>query len=326
MYALTSKKLFNFEIQFVILGGLFLIIPFIFFYDGLFNLKKEGISWYFWTNALVSSPHVHATYVRLQGEISSKHVSFFWGVPAYLLCAILLWYFYQKGLYVEAITFINVWQSYHYLRQTYGVHRYFIKKENEELNYKRMMFWAFHLPMPYLILGRWHTLHQAWGGRVYNYLKPVLFPEFLMNFLFVIFILAVFLGLIIEIKRSLKLQKFENLLIFVAFIGIHYYGFVMLKHFHRGFLAVTLFHAVQYLAFVWIFEKKRRANTFFGKMFTQKFAVFFLCLLIWAYPVENYAIPYFDYYIDNFALFMLWAISLHHYMVDGLIWKQKAIG
>ena len=53
----------------IITGGLLFALPFVLMMGEERLSRGDTIRWYFWMNALISSPHVYATYVRLQRKI-----------------------------------------------------------------------------------------------------------------------------------------------------------------------------------------------------------------------------------------------------------------
>lgn len=111
----------GFEWCFVITGGMALFLPAI-LWLGESELQNETrIPWYFWASTIVSSPHVYSTYVRQCRKTREGKVNWLWGAPAYIACVLLLAAASAAGYFVETITAVNVWQSFHYLRQTYGV-------------------------------------------------------------------------------------------------------------------------------------------------------------------------------------------------------------
>jgi hypothetical protein len=317
-----------FEWFFVITGGLVVFLPFI-LWIGEQELNQENlVHWYFWLSVIISSPHVYATYVRLQRKIDEKKVGFWLGFPLYAAIGGLLTLLHGNGYFVITITLVNVWQSFHYLRQTYGVSCLYGTQQVFDETDRSLRWWAYHLIFPYLIIGRWDTLYDAWGGRTYE-LMPVDFGPTAMRVLFVIAGLGVYTQIVSEIRLIIKNGKNYSpigLICFLICIGVHYYGFMVLSHFQRGFETITFFHALQYLALVWVLERKQRAAA--GNRWITMlpnlagFALFWLALYLLGFGWEQYITTGLEKWWLLASTILLSSISVHHYIVDSFIWRR----
>jgi hypothetical protein len=116
-----------FEWFFVVSGGMALALPLVLWLGETGLSRSDTIRWYFWINALISSPHVYSTYVRLHRKTREGKVTWWLGFPTYFAIAGLLAVVSWQGFFIEAMTAVNVWQSYHYVRQVYGVGWYPLK-------------------------------------------------------------------------------------------------------------------------------------------------------------------------------------------------------
>ena len=172
---LTFGRNTPFDVMFVLLGGLPLYLPLIWWLGETGMRQTVPFDWLFWANQIVSMPHVWATYARLNRKIAEKKVSPWYGVPAYALILAFLIFASFNGFVLMALTFVNVWQSYHYLRQVYGVGRYFGRQEGETELERKLSFWAYHGAMPLFVLGRWNMLYIFWKGQPSDAIIPVAF-------------------------------------------------------------------------------------------------------------------------------------------------------
>jgi len=318
-----------FDWFFIITGGLLFALPFVLMMGEQRLARGDIIRWYFWMNALISSPHVYATYVRLQRKINEEKVSVHLGFPAYFLIVGLLYGASHFHYLIEAMTIINVWQSFHYLRQTYGVgclYGHYNKIDNTMIN---LRYWAYHLPMPALMFGRWDTIYEAWGGKTYSF-KPVHFNEHFMLVMWGIAAVGILIGLYGEYRNFRRNDSAYNpvtLINYLVFFGIHAYGFVVLSHFQRGFFSVTIFHAVQYLALVWILERKtaiEKGGSWYPKLPNiLGFAAFWSILFILGYGYEQKVTVALNNYWIEASTILLASVSAHHYFVDAFIWRKK---
>jgi hypothetical protein len=319
----------TFEWFFVISGGLAVFLPFILLIGEQELSQQNVIHWYFWLSVIIGSPHVYSTYVRQQRKIAEGKSSLWLSLPAYLMIVGCLSAIHYAGFFVETITAVNVWQSFHYLRQTYGVGCLYGGQKNFDETDRRLRWWSYHLVFPYLIIGRWDMLYDAWGGQSYD-LIPVNFDDSMMRFLAVIALLGLYSQCISEvrlIRRNGRDYRPTGLICYSVCMGIHYYGFMILSHFQRGFEAVTFFHAMQYLALVWVLERRQRAAT--GNQWIQAvpnlvgFLMFWLALYVLGYGWEQYLTTAISNWWLIASTILLSSISVHHYIADSFLWRRS---
>ena len=319
-----------FDWIFVITGGLVFALPFVLLMGEEGLGRSDVVRWYFWINALISSPHVYATYVRLNRKINEGKVHFTVGLPGYFLLVGVLFYASHIGYFIEAMTAVNVWQSFHYLRQVYGVGRLFDGNKNMTSFDRKIRYWSYHLPMPALILGRWDMLYEVWKGQTQAF-KPFDFSDQLMTVLWIIAATGVTIGLAGEIKTYIKNKHSyspANLFNYFVYMGIHIYGFVTISHYQRGFFAITIFHAIQYLGLVW--QQERKVAVMKRKKWIPEipniigFTCFWIVLFLLGYGYEQKVTVALNSYWMQASTMLLAAVSAHHYTVDTFIWRRKA--
>jgi hypothetical protein len=321
-----------FDVVFIILGGLPLYLPFL-CYLGEAGLRANvPFDWAFWGNQIVSMPHVWATYARLTRKISEGKVHFLFGAPAYLAVVTLLLIASLNGFFLEAMTAVNVWQSFHYLRQVYGISRFFGRSEAETALAKRLSFWAFHLAMPLFVIGRWNMLYVYWHGKPSDAIIPVGFPQPLLIALWILAGVGLCLGLYLELVKYKRATHYDcsGLLILLVYFVIHWFGFLSIHFYFIGFITVTIFHAVQYLAVAWHFEEKQSTtNIFTAKALKAlptlgSFSAFWLVVYFVGDFAQNVLMPCGNSIYPKFALVCLSSVSAHHYLVDTVLWGRKA--
>ena len=331
--ALSLGGASRFDVFFIVFGALPLFLPFIWY------LGEQGLSsttpfaWYFWMSSTVSAPHVYGSYIRVHRKIQEHKIHAFWGLPCYALVAGLLAFAAFKGKFVEAATAINVWQSYHYLRQVYGVSRFIVRADSEPDLVRKLSFNAYHLAMPLFILGRWDTLFTVWGGKASSTIIPVRMPD---NVMFICWILAaagIVCAIACELVRLYKSEKAFNvlpLLNVIVFYVLHWYGFLSVTYFQQGFFAVTCFHAVQYMSINWLMESKRTGDNTLTARIMRKFPVRFSFVLFWlsifflGFVWESWLSPITNQLWAKMSMILLMAVSAHHYTVDTRIWRKQA--
>jgi hypothetical protein len=328
-FAATSPSFF--EWFFVIGGGLMFALPFVLGMGETMLNSVAPIHWYLWIGALISSPHVYATFVRLQRKNMEGKVSYWLGFPLYILTVGILALGSWFGQFVLLITAVNVWQSYHYLRQTYGVGCLYGSQAQFDATDRRLRWWAYHLTFPALVLGRWDTLYTVWNGQTYSFM-PLHIPAPIMAALWCVAAVGVLTSLVGEgrlMKNNGRQYSPAGIINFAICCGIHYYGFVVASHFQRGFLAVTIFHAVQYLALVWWLERAKAVER--GWRWVERipnfvgFCLFWIALYFVGSTYENRVTVALNHFWLQASAVLLAAISAHHYTVDTFIWR-RAVG
>jgi hypothetical protein len=318
-----------FEWFFVVLGGLPLVLLFTSLMGEEGLTSKQPLDWYLWINAAISSPHVYATLVRLGRKIHAKQVHWLVGWPAYLAFCAVLGVGTYHGYFLELMTAVNVVQSFHYARQGYGVHVFYTRGKTNDRLQRTLVWLAFHLAMPLFVLGRWHILWVVWQGKPSTAIIPVELSMFGLQLCWALAFLGILLAMISEWRRAQRTEgRFDpvGLVTIGTYFAIHVYGFLQVVHFQRGFFAVTIFHAMQYLALVWMLERRggasiaERLNRWVGR---AAFVVFWVGLFSLAYVWEHHLSMVPTRAVPAFASVALGAVSAHHYFADAFIWRGK---
>jgi hypothetical protein len=319
---------FGYEIQFIILGGMALYLPILFFV-GEPGLSKEMVAWNFWVNTLATAPHTSSTYVRLQRKMAEGKVHWFYGAPAFLITFALLTAFWAMGQFVLGITIAAMWQSFHYLRQMYGVNRIFSRKNSETDLARRLNFWAYHLAVPLFVFGRSDMLWHIWNGKATETFVPMNVPDVLMIIFAVVAAIGFACGIAGEFLKAKSNAVYNpvGLLMLVLYFGVHYYGFLSVEYFVRGFLFISIYHAVQYVAMVYYLERDGRTEKLTEKLMKGPILLafpMFWVLLIGAGYLVNFSAVKVDLFWTQFSLIVFNNWSVHHYVVDTVLWTRKA--
>lgn len=330
---LTFGRNNAFDVLFVLLGGLPFYLPLAWYVGETGMAKNLPFDWIFYGNQLVSMPHVWATYARLHRKIAEKKVAPVFGLPAYVAILSLLIFATCHGFILQVLTAVNVWQSYHYLRQTYGVSRFFARPDGETELERKLSFWAYHAAMPLLIIGRWNMLFIFWHGKPSDAIIPVGFPAPLLTLLWIIAFGALLTGLYCEVlkfRRATAEYDCSGLLNLLVYFAIHWFGFLSIDFYFAGFFCVTVFHAMQYLGISWRLEERQTLShtlqTKVLKMIPNRlsFAAFLIGLYFIGDFMESHVFTLGDRFWPHFAATCLSTISAHHYLVDTVLWNRKA--
>jgi hypothetical protein len=327
---ITFRGTSGFEWMFIILGGLPLYLPIILLMGERGLSSQNPIYWYFWVNAAISSPHVWSTYARLSRKIGEHKVSWWMGFPLYLAICGALVLATRTGHFLEAMTAVNLWQSVHYCRQVYGVSRLMSRNGKDDELTRKLSFWGFHLAVPLFVLGRWDVLYTVWGGRPSGAIIPVSVSGWIMSLCWALAAAGMLAGLVAEVRSYRQATRAFNparLVTFAVYYAIHIFGFLSVTYFQRGFFAVTIFHAVQYLGIVWALEAKapqgRTAGLLRRLPAAAAFPAFWLLLFLVGYSVENFVFGGANRLWPLVASVALAAVSAHHYSVDTVMWRRK---
>jgi len=321
-----------FEWNWVILGGLPLALPIILLLGEQRLAVASPISLYFWMSTLISAPHVYSTYLRLGRKIHEGQVPTWIGWPAYLACAAALAVATLGARYAEAMTAVNVVQSFHYVRQGYGVSRLYTRDAGDDALGTRLLFLAFHLAMPLFVIGRWHNLWLVWKGARSQYIIPVGFPAPVLAACWALAGVGLLAGIAGEGRRWWRQGRSYRPLgvaLLAIFYAIHTYGFLSVTSYQRGFFAVTIFHAVQYLALLWMLEREQAsaAVRWVATLVRGAFGLvpFWGAITLVVLGFEWRVLPVLDRWVwVSMSSVLLGAMSAHHYAADAMIWRARA--
>jgi hypothetical protein len=320
----------SFEWMFIILGGLPLYLPFIFYMGERGLSTSDPIYWYFWINAAVSSPHVYSTYARLGRKIHEGRVSKWFGFPLYVAIFGALVLASRAGYFLEAMTAVNLWQSLHYCRQVFGVSKLMSRNAPKDERATQLAFYGYHLVIPLFVLGRWDVLYTVWSGKPSSTIIPVDISSWIMGICWALAGAGIVAGLGSEARIYRQTEGEYNpsrLVTFIVYYAIHMFGFLSVSYFQRGFFAVTIFHAVQYLGIVWLLEHKaskgRSGDVYRRLPVGAGFALFWLFFFVAGYGLENYVFMGANTWWPLLASIGLAAVSAHHYSVDTVMWRRK---
>jgi hypothetical protein len=116
-------------------------------------------------------------------------------------------------------------------------------------------------------------------------------------------------------------------------------AYLVIDDLHAGWLLVNVWHNVQYLAYVWMHNRARfsdgvRADAPILSWLSQgggkRAGLYFVGLVAVSLPgfTAVYALTdrvdlWLDGRVISISLVLALAVNFHHYLVDGLIWKQR---
>lgn len=125
----------------------------------------------------------------------------------------------------------------------------------------------------------------------------------------------------------------------LSHVGIYLGGYILIEDISSGWLLVNVWHNVQYLMFVWLFNRRRfasgvdpntRALSWLSQPGFRRAALYYLTCLLIATPAYALVLRLGER-IDRFyaqsviptAILLSLSLTVHHYIVDAFIWKRR---
>lgn len=122
---------------------------------------------------------------------------------------------------------------------------------------------------------------------------------------------------------------------FAVYLG----GYILIGELCSGWLLVNVWHNVQYLAFVWIYNRNRYATgvdhrthvlSWLSQPGIIRMSLYFLATIALALPIY-YLLPQLGMTLDSLlknlavpaAMTIGLTLTFHHYIADGIIWKRR---
>lgn len=283
--------------------------------------------------AFVNWPHFMGAYGLLYQPLSNikKYPFATLYVPAILLVGLAMalvtaphqtsvWEVDQQIAYVIWLV-AAFYLAWHYTGQAWGMMATFSRLSGLTLDQRQR--WLLRAGLRLLLI--WHVvwgaqdLPEAWLGGLSAYIPMLL--EIVTGFC----IMAFFIGLGIWVMVRKQSGKWPDKRVLVAWLAVYMWYWVLLLM-PAAYIWVQLSHALQYLAFPVRMQvnratvakgKKKRFETWVPKGAVYYFWLVSFGLLIFYLPMilfpvnQTYGLP----------VVLASIISIHHYFVDGCIWK-----
>jgi hypothetical protein len=284
---------------------------------------------------VANGPHLISTWTRvylLPGERWKRPVAY-WIVPG-LALAFAITADAQGGIWLRLIrSTIFYWATWHFAAQSWGVLRIYQRKhgaaERLEARLERALIFlpAFFCALHRLFTGPW-TLFNV---EVIHFRPPAL----LVNGLgaLVIVIAAVYLAVWFRGGQGRPAREWVR----PAYLLFNFFGFAMpflvIRDGDAAFAAAALWHAVQYIAIVWLFNGRRYARGVdpgarLVSWVSQRGRALAYMGLIAACAAMVYSFAFgVSLFVhrpfDQIALTFWTGFTLGHYYLDGILWKSR---
>ncbi len=282
--------------------------------------------------------HLWATYTKLllHPDDRRRHQTLILLVPILVLVGILLLgqTFGLKGIYV--LYFFG--QFFHTVRQSWGLTQVYRRRaggiawDSERLS--ELTIWS--VPI-------WGFLHRC-AERPDEFLfQDFWLPPIPQSLVHLVGLMSVLLWMywfylrLVDYKRG-RLAIGHSLYM-ISHLFVFFGAYILIGEICSGWLLVNVWHNVQYIAFVWIYNRNRflqgvdprsRFLSWLSQRGAGHGALYFLVTVLLALPFY-YLLPELGYSLDGlikntavpFAVTLAMTLTFHHYIVDGIIWKRQ---
>lgn len=327
-----SRSLFSPFIDFMLIGGLALIVYFVI--QGLDVKSRDfNIPWWMWLLAFfVNGPHFLISYEIFYGAHGRKLLSaprfIFAGVvvPLLLLVAMVVGFVFEiKEVFLGLLYLMFFTVGWHYIKQAYGC--FVVYSAGQQVYFDKREQWLLKSALYPLWWASFAGLLAKIGvggfyGLKYRYLGLLADYTWFLNFLG---IAGVVVLLFVFLRRKVDGKTLPGLIALTPLLVIYVWLWAPLKN-DAYFYMIPLFHSLQYLLFSGTFTRGKIGES--GRGWSGY-------LLWWggAFVLAALAFHFVPKGLDSLALhdesispslfmasFLLF-INIHHYFIDNVIWR-----
>lgn len=281
--------------------------------------------------------HVIATFTKLVGLPEDRRRNWFliWVLPP-LAFGFVLTMGVLGGVGVLATGYF-FYQWFHTTRQSWGVAQHYRRAAGglawDPPWLSELTLWS--IPVA-------GVLHRCAEQHERFLFMPLYLPRVPLAVVFVTSAIAAVLVVVFAVTRWLAWRRGELSLPHTLYFSSHLFVFslayLVVPDLHAGWLLVNVWHNVQYLAYVWMHNRGRFASgvredarilSWLCQPGWARGVLYFAgCLLISTplfaglYAITNRIDDRLDGRLISMTLVLALAVNLHHYIVDGLIWKR----
>ena len=298
---------------------------------------------------LIGAPHYGATLLRVYASpVDRRKYAFF---AIYLSAMVWLWFgvgLYDLGVGSAMITLYLTWSPFHYTGQNYGLAVMFLRRREVAFSErtKKLLYASFMLSFVLVFV----SLHRALGGAgaanygignfagtPFHFIQLGL-PVGFWKLAFVV-VGAAYIGVTLAtIRALLRSARFADLVPVVALMIAQALWFSLpelwiwmtkttLQTQGVGWLFVwaVLGHSAQYLWITTYYAVGREGGI---RRWRYLFATLGAGSAIWTIPALVFSPLVFGTHPYNMGLFLMIAaaVNLHHFILDGAIWKLRDSG
>lgn len=321
-------------------GALFAILSLAFGLGGGAIFKAVPVAVPALLVAFVSAPHYGATLLRVYDRRNDRRAYFVFSVVATAVIVALfglsLFHHWTGSLLA---TIYLTWTGWHYTGQNFGIAMMFARRRQIALDpaLRRWLYASFVLSYVLVFLVMHGQGEPVADPALEVRLIPLAIPPRIgavaISFVGVAYVGTTAHALILLARRS---RRMTDGLPIVAIVGTQALWWSIpyaARHFDvfRGivpfggeirsvfFVWIAVAHAAQYLWITSYFARADRGWNGFGGYYGR---ILLAGSAIWMLPTLVFA-PATDQFDWNFALLLAAAVNLHHFVLDGAIWKLR---
>jgi hypothetical protein len=290
--------------------------------------------------ALVSAPHYGATLLRVYDQRADRRGYFAFSVVSTGALLIVFGYaLVDRWTGSIFATIYLTWAAWHYTGQNYGIATLFLRRRGVDLDAssRRVLHASFTLSFLLVFLGMHGQSAATADPSVQISLIPLAIPK-PFNDIAIPFVLLAYVGttiawIAILSRRCLKISDLLPTLLISGIQSLWWTIPYSVMYFEHGtglipldwqwrndfFVWVAAGHAAQYL---WVTSYYARASEKWDGQTRYYARVLVAGSAVWALPALAFAPGRADF--DwNFALLLAAAVNIHHFILDGAIWKLR---
>lgn len=290
--------------------------------------------------SFVSAPHYGATLLRVYDKRADRRTYFAFSVVATaLIVGVFGVALVDRWIGSVLATVYLTWAGWHYTGQNYGISMMFLRRRGVDPSGPsgRILYGSFVLSYLLVFLVMHGQQEPLADPALEIRLIPLAIPEvanrILVPWVGLAYLAATFVGVGLLVPRA---RRFADLLPSVTLVFVqalwwsipyaarHFDVFADVvplgADFRSGFFTwIALAHAAQYL---WITSFYARAAPGFDGQGRYYGRVLLAGTAIWTLPAIAFA-PAANEFDWNFALLLAAAVNVHHFVLDGAIWKLR---
>lgn len=281
---------------------------------------------------LLGFHHVVATFTRLAFDTESfKSHRFLVLVLPVIVLGGVVGLVYAVGGWVLPTLYLY-WQWFHYTRQSYGIAQIYRRKagalgDDPPLLQKGVIY----------LLPLWGILHRSFQQPKRFLGQPIRVlpvPAIVVQVAAVVAVatVVVWMGRQLLAMREGRMPVAYTLYM-LSHIVVFTIGYLEIKDISFGWLTINIWHNLQYILLVWMFNNNRFKNgvdpehRFLSTLSQTNRAIpyFLVCLGISTilYFALDSALSAMGLSVLTLSLAVYQAVNFHHYIVDGVIWKVR---
>lgn len=275
--------------------------------------------------------HVIATFTRLcfdRESVRQHRFLLFWLPP--IVLAVTLTVGLGIGIWVIGTIYLY-WQWFHYARQSWGIAQIYRRKSGQRIDepewFSQVVFWL----VP--VWGILERSAQQPASFIGLEVRTIPAPPMLADAVGVIACLALVAWVALRLRMWARGElPIVHTLYLVTHFVIFAAAYLVIEDITYGWLAINIWHNLQYLLFVWLFNNQKfrggidpKAPLLSRLSQTRNIVHYFvltLAITIIAYAGIRGLLV--DVLAIGFPIILMYqTVNFHHYIVDAVIWKAR---